>query len=149
MKSVVFCCSQRYREEVREFIDRLQEIAEERGSYVVVFEPDFEKRSEKFRKSEEKERLKSKSYRKELPGLVASHLYVRIPRADVCFIFNKDGYIGPNTILELGFAARGNEIIYTLEEKIVSGNDRSEEPCLNFPVNEVVSTPEELFKRLL
>lgn len=149
MRSVVFCCSQRYKKEVREFIKELKEIAESKGIFIQVFEPDFEKRSEKFLKSEEKDRLKSRSYRKDMPGLVMAHLYVRVARADVCFIFNKDGYIGTNTTLELGFAAGRNKIIYSIENLFATGEDRHIEPCCRVVINEVVSTPEELFRRLL
>lgn len=149
MKSVVFCCSQRFKEDVHGFIEELKEIAESRRVFIQVFEPDFEKRSKKFLKSEEKDRLKSPSYRKDMPGLVVSHLYVRVARADVCFIYNKDNYIGTNTALELGFAAGQDKIIYSLENLFATGDDRHSEPCCRVIVNEVIPTPKELFKRLL
>ena len=149
MKSVVFCCSQRYKDDVKEFIKKLKEIAESREVFIQVFEPTFEKRTKKFLKSEEKERLKSRSYRKSMPGLVTTHLFVRLSRADICFTCNKDVYIATNTTLELGFAAGQNKIIYALENKFITGGDKHEEPCCGVIVNEIAFTPEELFKRLL
>ena len=52
MKSVVVCGSQRFKDEIRQFVDDLKKL----GVHV-VFEPNFEGQSTDFAKKEEKERL--------------------------------------------------------------------------------------------
>ena len=53
MKSVVVCGSQRFKDEIRQFVDDLKKL----GVHV-VFEPNFEGQSTDFAKKEEKEQIK-------------------------------------------------------------------------------------------
>jgi len=94
----------------------------------------------------EKERLKSKSYRLRVPGMVHEH-FDRMRKSDVCYIYNKNGYVGVNTTVEIGFAHGKNMIIYALEpEKPIEFGG---EICRDILFSEVIESPEELAKRLL
>ena len=141
MKSVVICGSQRYKEEIKTFAERLRKLG-----IPVVFEPNFEKQRRKMLTKAEKERLKVKSYRDRVPAMVHEH-FDRIRKADVCYIYNKKGYLGLNTTLELGFAHGKNMIIYALEtEKPLEAGG---EICRDILFTEIIDTPEELVKRLM
>lgn len=135
MKSVVICASQRFKDGVKEFSKKLEDLG-----VPLVLIPDFRYRKSKMAKAEEKERLKSKSYRRSLPGLVRGHLQ-KVMKADVCFIYNKNGYIGYNTTLELGAAAILGKWIFALEKDL-------DEPCRGILFDKIVKTPEELVKYL-
>ena len=141
MKSVVICGSQRYKEEIKTFAERLRKLG-----IPVVFEPNFEKQRKKMLTKAEKDRLKVKSYRDRVPAMVHEH-FDRIRKADVCYIYNKKGYLGINTTLELGFAHGKNMIIYALEtEKPL---EEGGEICRDILFTEIIDTPEELVKRLV
>jgi len=140
MKSVVICGSQRYKEEIKKFAEKLRKLG-----VPVVFEPNFERQRKKMLTKEEKERLKSRSYRERVPAMVHEH-FDRIRKADVCYIYNKNGYLGVNTTLELGFAHGRNMVIYALEpEKPV---EEGGEICRDILFTEIIDKPEELVKRL-
>lgn len=141
MKSVVICGSQRYKDEIRQFVNRLRKLG-----VPIVFEPNFDRQRKKFLAKEEKDRLMSKSYRDRVPAMVHEH-FDRIRKADVCYIYNKNGYLGINTTLELGFAHGKNMIIYALEpEKAV---EKGGEVCRDILFTEIIENPEELLKRLV
>ncbi|KKU15478.1 hypothetical protein A3A20_02195 [Candidatus Wolfebacteria bacterium RIFCSPLOWO2_01_FULL_45_19] len=140
MKSVVICGSQRYKDEIRAFSNSLKALG-----VSIVFEPNFERRPKKFLKSPERIRLAAYSYRKQIPALVHEH-FDRIRKADICYIYNKSGYLGVNTTLELGFAHGKNMIIYALEPE--KAFHQGGEICRDILFTEVVPTPDELVKRL-
>ncbi len=60
--------------------------------------------------------------------------------ADVVFVYNKDGYAGPSTTLEIGFAVALGKPIYALAP--------DGELCRHVLFREVIATPKELLKRL-
>lgn len=95
---------------------------------------------------EEKFRLRSKSYRDKVPAMVHQH-FDRLRKADICFVYNKDGYLGVNTTLEIGFAHGKNMIIYALEPE--REGRQGGEICRDILFTEIVETPEELVKRLV
>ncbi len=140
MKSVVICGSQRYKEEISALSKKLRVLG-----VPIVFEPNFMRQRTKMTQSPEKERLKVKSYRDRVPAMVHEH-FDRIRKADICYVYNKDGYLGINTTLELGFAHGKNMVIYALEPErpIEEGG----EICRDILFTEIVDTPEELVKRL-
>lgn len=141
MKSVVLCGSQRFKKEIKTFAKRLKALG-----VGVVFEPNFQRQRTGLLKKKEKDRLKSKSYRMRVPAMVHEH-FDRIRKADVCFVYNKDGYLGVNTTLEVGFAHGKNMIIYALEpEKPPAFGG---EICRDILFTEIINTPEELVKRLV
>lgn len=151
--SVTFCSSVRFRDNIKKFIKELETITHSHNIYLRILAPDFERRSKKFLQSPEKVRLKSKTYRKRLKGVVIGHLWNKIEQSDSIFIFNKDGYVGTNTTGEVFFARARGKIIFALEDKFLTGEYPSklhEEPCLLALINEndIVKSPEELFKRL-
>ena len=141
MKSVVICGSQRYKEKIKAFANQLRKLG-----VPVVFEPNFERQRKKMLTKQEKDRLKSKSYRDRVPAMVHEH-FDRIRKADVAYFYNKEGYLGVNSTLELGFAHGKNMVIYALEpERAVHEGG---EICRDILFTEIIETPEELVKRLV
>jgi len=153
MKSVVFCASQRFNEELREFIAELRRLAEEKNQHIVILDPEFGALEEQFDKScHEKDRLENPYYRNTVAGKVYDHLFRKVRIADVCFVFNKDGYVGINTTGELFAAAMAGKLCYALENKLMMGkypDELYEEPSGRKLIHEIISTPEELLKRLM
>lgn len=152
MKSVVFCTSQRFKKDMEAFIAELKFLAKERNTHVAVFEPNFEDHPQEFLALHEKDRLKNSLYRETVAGKVYDHLFRKVRVADVCFIFNKNGYLGANTSGELFAAAILGKPIYALDDRILMGSyphDLYEEPSPRKLIHEVVPTPEELLQRLI
>lgn len=128
MKSVVICGSRRYKPEIIEFAKELQKLG------VVVFAPYLHEGKDEWEKL-------SDQYKKFVAlGLTHDHFY-KIQMADVVFVFNKDGYAGNSTTLEIGYAVALGKPIYAL------AND-DEELCRRVLVREVVASPSELVERL-
>ncbi|OGY97259.1 MAG: hypothetical protein A2128_02365 [Candidatus Liptonbacteria bacterium GWC1_60_9] len=151
MKSVVFCSSQRFKKELADFIVELRAHAGKRGLHLVIFDPEFEDRPDDLHLASEKDRLADPQYRNSVAGRVYDHLFRKVRVADVCFIFNKDGYLGANTNGELFAAAALGKTIYALHEKTMMGaypHDLYEEPSSRKLIHEVVSDPDALLKRL-
>ena len=140
MKSVVICGSQRYKDEIGQLVAALKELGAP-----VVFEPNFEDQSSDFVKQEEKDRLQSKRYREAVPAMVHAH-FERIRKADICYIYNKEGYLGINTTLELGYAHGKGMIIYSLE--LEQPYTEGGEICRDILFSEILKTPEEIFEKL-
>lgn len=140
MKSVVICGSQRYHDEIIRFAARMRSL----GAPLVLV-PDFGGQGGEFLTMQESERLGSHNYRQQVPMLVLQH-FDRIRRADVCFVYNKDGYLGVNTTLELGFAHALGKVIYALEPE--NTPEFGGELCREILFTDVVSTPEELYEKL-
>ncbi len=153
MKSVVFCSSQRFRKELKKFIDDLKKVSNKKKQHLVILEPNFGELEDGFDKhAHEKDRLQDPNYRAVIAGKVYDHLFRKVRVADVCFIFNKDGYLGVNTTGELFAAAMAGKICYSLDKRTLMGHyphDLYEEPSAHKLIHEVVATPEDLFKRLL
>ncbi len=151
MKSVVFCSSQRFKYELESFIEKLKLLAKERNTHIVIFDPAFEDRPKEFLNQHEKDRLTDAFYRATVAGKVYDHLFRKVRVADICFIFNKDGYLGANTAGELFAAAALGKTIYSLHDKTLMGHyplDLYEEPSPRKLIHEVVTTPEALLDRL-
>ena len=151
MKSVVFCSSQRFKKEMLEFIDGLKELARKQNLHPVIFEPEFEDFPQEFHDQHEKERLNDPLYKATVAGKMYDHLFRKVRVADICFIFNKDGYLGANTSGELFAAAVLGKTIYAFDQKTLMGSyphDLYEEPSPQKLIHEVVSTPQELLARL-
>lgn len=127
MKSVVICGSRRFKPEMRAFAQELKNMG------VTVYEPHLH--------SGEKEwESLSEDYKKfVLLGLTHDHFY-KIAMADVVFVYNKDGYSGASTTLELGCAVGAGKPIYALSE--------DKELCRHVLFRGFVLTPEELLEKL-
>lgn len=155
MRSITFCSSQRFKDELNEFISELRRLAREKGVHIVIFDPDFDSDgsgTDGLHLLSEKERLENPIYRSEVAGKVYDHLFRKVKVADVCFVFNKDGYIGANTNGELFAAAMAGKMVYSLEDATLMGDypdDLYEEPSSRKFIHEVVLTPEELLMRLM
>lgn len=140
MKSIVICGSQRYKDEIGQLVTALKELGAP-----IVFEPNFEDQSSDFVKQEEKDRLRSKKYRDTVPAMVHAH-FERIRKADMCYIYNEDGYLGINTTLELGYAHGKGMIIYSLEPE--QPYTEGGEICRDILFSEILKTPEEIVEKL-
>ncbi|MFH1694712.1 MAG: nucleoside 2-deoxyribosyltransferase [Patescibacteria group bacterium] len=128
MKSVVICGSGRFKPEIREFCKKLRALG------VVVYEP--------YLHSQQKEwEGLSDDYKNFIAlGLTHDHFY-KIDIADVVFVYNKDGYAGNSTTLEIGYAVAKDKPIYAL-------SDKDEELCRDVLFRDYMSSPEELVKVL-
>lgn len=153
MKSIVFCSSQRFKKDLEDFIAKLRESANRRNMDLVVLSPEFEFDDvpEGFYALPEEERLKNERYRQIIMSKVYDHLFRKIRVADVCYIFNKDGYLGPNVIGELFTAAALGKMIYALDDRCLAGrypDDLHEEPCCKGLIHRTIAEPEELVRYL-
>lgn len=127
MKSVVICGSKKFKPEIRKFAGELKK----RG--ILVYEPYLHEDGNEWSKL-------SEEYKSFVAlGLTHDHFY-KIRMADIVFVYNKDGYAGNSTTLEIGFAVALGKPIYAL-----SGDD--EDICKKVLSRKVVKTPKELIKR--
>jgi len=128
MKSVVICGSRRFKTEIRAFAKELN------NSGVVVFAPYLHEGKDEWQKL-------SDQYKKfVLLGLTHDHFY-KIRMADIVYVYNKNGYSGVSTTLEIGYALVLGKIIYALSED-------KEEGCRNILLREIITTPKELIEKL-
>lgn len=151
MKSIVFCSSQRFRKDLKEFVAELRGLAREKGGHLVILEPNFDDNADYLDQAHEKDRLKDSQYKSTIAGKVYDHLFRKVRVADVCFVFNKNGYLGANTNGELFAAAMAGKLCYALDERTLMGSyphDLYEEPSTRKLIHEIVPTPDELLKRL-
>ena len=128
MKTIVICGSRRFKPEMRKFASDLKKAG------VTVYEPYLHSGQEEW------EHL-SQDYKNFVAlGLTHDHFY-KIRMADVVYLYNKDGYAGNSSTLELGYAIALGKPIYAL-------SDKDEELCRRVLVREVIKTPKELLKKL-
>lgn len=130
----------RHSEEIEAFARRLRQLG-----VPLVLTPDFGDINKDFREMPEHRRFENLDYRRQVPEMVLRH-FERIRKAEVCFIFNRNGYIGVNTTLEVGFAHAREMVIYALERE--NPTDQGGEICRDILFTEIVSTPEDLVERL-
>ncbi len=129
MKSVVICGSSSFAPEMREFAKKLKELG------AVVYEPHLYRAS-----GGVWDEIKDFDKKFVALGLTHDHFY-KMRLADVVYIFNKDGYSGVSTNIEIGYAIALNKPIYAFEE-----NDS--EMCRQVLFSKVIKTPEELISYL-
>jgi len=113
---------------MREFAKRLKDHG------VVVYEPYLHSGQEEW------ENLSEEYKRFIALGLTHDHFY-KIRMADIVFVFNKDGYVGNSTTLEIGYAIAAGKPLYAFSEG-------DEELCRKVLFREIIDSPEELVKRL-
>lgn len=104
LKPVVICTSQRFKEEVKEFIAGVQKLVD-----IWILEPDFRRHKKKMIQKREVNRLKTWSYRVRVPGMAMGHvgrIHTANERGGSCFIFNPGGYVGLNTFGEFFLASK-------------------------------------------
>jgi hypothetical protein len=129
MKSVVICSSSRFAIEARDFSRVLEKMG------IVVFAPHFYRDS-----GGDWSAIGEFDKRFVALGLTHDHFY-KICMADVVYIFNKDGYSGTSTTLEISYAVALNKPIYAF-------SDADEEICRRVLFSGIVATPEELMAKL-
>jgi len=127
MKSVVLCGSRRFKAEITAFAKGLQKLG------VVVYAPYLHMGKEDWNKLPDQ-------YKKFTAlGLTHDHFY-KIKMADVVFIYNKGGYAGVSTTLEIGYAVASEKPIYSIAP--------DDELCRHVLFREIIKTPKELLKKL-
>ncbi|OGH09999.1 MAG: hypothetical protein A2152_04185 [Candidatus Levybacteria bacterium RBG_16_35_6] len=128
MKSIVICGSKRFKTEARRFGSQLQKLG------VVVYMPYFHEGKDEWDKL-------SQQYKDFIAlGLTHDHFY-KIKMADVVLLFNKGGYCGVSSTLELGCAVALGKPIYAL-------SDKDDEIVRKTLIREIIKTPKELVKKL-
>lgn len=130
MKSVVICGSSRFAEEIREFAKELKDLG------ALVYEPHL------YRSHPEANWDAAKDFDKKFMalGLTHDHFY-KMRLADVIYIFNKDGYAGVSTNMEIGYAVALNKPIYAFAED-------DSEICRKVLFSKIIKTPEDLINYL-
>lgn len=128
MKSVVLCGSRRFKPEIRKFGADLEKLG------VVVYQPYLHSGQDEWEKL-------SEDYKKFIAlGLTHDHFY-KIKMADVVFIYNKDGYSGNSTTMELGYAMALGKPIYAY-------SDKDEELCRKVLFRGIITKSSEFVKKL-
>lgn len=127
MRSVVLCGSRRFKRQVKKFADGLRRFG------VDVYAPHHHSGPDEWA-------ALPAEYRQFIAlGLTHDH-FQKIRMADAVFIYNKGGYAGPSTTLEIGFAVALGKPVYALE--------KDGELCRHVLLREVVSSAKELARRL-
>ena len=129
MKSVVVCASKKYKNEVAEFCKELRNLG------VLVFEPSISK------PIFENETFGNECLtRVVFKGLTLEH-FDWIRKADVCFVYNKNGYVGTSVSLEMGYATALGKPIFALEAS-------TGDPCRDALIDKVISNSKDLIRLL-
>lgn len=128
MKSVVICGSRRFKPEIRKLAKELE------SEGVVVFAPYLHEGKEEW------DGL-SEQYKKfTLLGLTYDHFH-KIKMADIVYVYNKGGYSGVSTTLEIDYAMALGKIIYAF-------SDDDPECCRQILFRGIIKTTDELIKKL-
>lgn len=127
MKSVVICGSRRFEKEIRKFGKDLRKLG------VATYEPILNQ-------DRKIDNLPPNLKRFSFLGLTHHH-FSFIRKAEIVYIFNKDGYMGNSGTMELGFAEALGKPIYAF-------NEDKDEPCRNVLFDEIIKTPKELVTKL-
>lgn len=128
MKSVVICGSRRFKPEIRKFAQKLRNFG------ITVYEPYLHSGQQEW------EHL-SDAYKKFIAlGLTHDHFY-KIKMADAVFLYNKGGYCGNSSTLELGYAMALGKPIYAF-------SDEDQELCRLVLFREIIKLPSRLVKKL-
>src|SRR3989338_5570690 len=105
MKTIVICGSDRFAKEIKEFTKKLEKLG------VVVYALNSYRAS-----GGDLSRVHEYDKRFVALGLTLEHIY-KIKMADVVYIYNKDGYAGVSTTLEIGCALALDKPIYALSDE--------------------------------
>ena len=126
MKSVVVCGSKRYVVEIDKFCKELERLG------VLVFEPSFSNPPHGEDTKLQSEFVTQKFFK----GLTLEH-FDWIRKSEVCFIFNKDDYVGASVTMEMAYASALNKPIFALSSK-------TGDPCRDGLIDKVIKTPQRL-----
>jgi len=125
VKSVVVCGSKRYRKEIAAFCKELTRHG------VLVFEPNIQQPI-----PEDAFLHTAHVTAAVFKGLTLEH-FDWIRKAEVCYIFNKDDYVGVSVTMELAYAS-------ALAKPIFALTPRTGEPLRDTLIDKVVPTAKEL-----
>lgn len=128
MKSVVLCGSTKFKPQIKKFAHELKQAG------IVVFEPYLIENIDEWN-------MASNEFKRAVTLGLAYDQFQKIRIGDVVFIYNENGYIGTSVTLELGFAVACSKPIYALSPD-------TNELCRDILINEIITTPQELVKRL-
>ncbi|HKU18730.1 MAG TPA: hypothetical protein VJP80_05655 [Candidatus Saccharimonadales bacterium] len=125
MKSVVVCGSKRYKDAIATFCAELEKLG------VLVFEPSFEETlpEDTFVHSDY---VTAKLFK----GLTLEH-FDWIRKAEVCFVYNKDDYVGASVTMEMAYAAALGRPTFALSTK-------TGDPCRDALIDKVAKSPKTL-----
>ncbi len=129
MKSVVVCGSKKYAPEIVAFCVELEKLG------VLVFEPSFEEviaESATFHSDYVTKKI--------FKGLTLEH-FDWIRKAEVCYVYNKDDYVGASVTVEMAYASALGKPIFAL-------SPNTGDPCRDALIDKVIATPKE-FARIL
>ncbi len=130
MRSVCICGSARFKKEIKSFADGLTKLG------VVVFSP--------YHHSGQKDWGKAglmQAYQEFIAlGLTHDHC-LKIKMADVVYVYNKGGYVGPSTTLEMGYTLALGKPIYAFI-------DKDEELVRKVLIRGIATTPKQLLHYL-
>ncbi len=129
MKSVTICASNKFAKEVDAFAQKL------RKKGVIVLTPHFYSAM-----YGDFETVKAHHKKFIALGLTLDHFH-KICKADVVFIYNKNGYSGNSVTLEIGYATALGKPLYAFSAK-------DSEVCRDILFEGYADTPEELLKFL-
>ncbi|MGB4758580.1 MAG: hypothetical protein WBP26_00835 [Candidatus Saccharimonadales bacterium] len=125
MKSVVVCGSKKYKAEIAKFCAELEKLG------VLVFEPSFDEAMPEdiFIHSDY---VTGKLFK----GLTLEH-FDWIRKSEVCYIFNKDDYVGVSVTMEMAYASALGKPIFALSGK-------TGDPCRDALIDKVVRSSTKL-----
>lgn len=119
------CGSKRYKDEIAEFCADLSRLG------VLVFEPDFKqvvREDETFHSAY----ITAKIFK----GFTLEH-FDWIRKAEVCYVFNPEGYVGTSVTMEMAYAAALGKPVFALSA-------HTDDPCRDALIDKVVTTPQAL-----
>jgi hypothetical protein len=125
MKSVVVCGSKKYKTEIDKFCKELEKLG------VLTFEPNFKEPL-----PEDTEFSSQNITNIVFKGLTLEH-FDWIRKSEVCFIFNKDDYVGVSVTMEMAYASALGKPIFAL-------SDKTGDPCRDALIDKIVKTPKKL-----
>jgi hypothetical protein len=125
VKSVVVCGSKRYKDEIADFCAQLEKLG------VLVFEPSFDESlpEDTFIHSEY---VTAKLFK----GLTLEH-FDWIRKAEVCYVFNKDDYVGASVTMEMAYAS-------ALGKPVFAMSPNSGDPCRDALIDKTITSAKAL-----
>ncbi len=130
MKSVVVCGSKRYAKEMSKFCKQLEDAG------VMVFEPSFSDPPITEEDLIHSDFVTGKIFK----GLTLEH-FDWIRKSEVCFIYNKDDYVGASVTMEMAYASALSKPIFALSSK-------TGDPCRDALIDKTFTSAKELLKIL-
>lgn len=129
MKSVCICGSKRFKGEIAELVQELEDLG------VTVYQPSFDTPI-----PEDAMLVSDYVTSKIFAGLTLEH-FGWLKKADTCYLYNKGGYIGTSVTLELGYATALGKPVFALEPK-------TGDPCSDVLIDKIAPSAKDIAKLL-